>query len=414
MRKIPRRVQQLFIAGTLLAGFMGANAALAADKVPGVSSTEIRVGTLGPQTGPAAAYDGVRKGIITYFRYINDQGGVDGRKLKLFAYDDQYQPSKTVQLAKRLVEQDDVFAMLGNIGSPTTGAIKKYIEKKGVPIIMLCSAADEFFSPPIPEIMGSCIASYTLEGKVMVDYAVKKLGAKRIAFAYSNDDYGTPINKEATKWIKNYKNAELVATVNFQMADSDLSSQAQKLRQAKPDAILVFSQPAPAAHLKKALYQIGINSGNTKYLTTQEGGNDQTLFDLAGKAVWDGSYSIAEMPTPDSAADDPAMQLFLKEFKKDFPDTPPTGAPQLGWASGQVFVAALKKTKDLTRENFLNTFYSFQNWKGSLYSGLTFTKENQHGVTTFVITQAKDGKIVPISGLISSDGHGGFTEQAAK
>src|SRR5699024_7131534 len=123
----------------------------------------------------------------------------------------------------------------------------------------------------------------------------------------------------------------------------------------------------------------------TKYLTTQEGGNDQTLFDLAGKSIWEGSYSIAEMPTPDSAGNDPAMQLFLKEFKKDFPDTPPTGAPQLGWASGQVFVAALKKTKDLTRKNFLDTFYSFQNWKGSLYSGLTFTKENQHGVTTFVI-----------------------------
>lgn len=398
---IRKRTYQFIAAGVLLTGFIGIGTAQAADDVPGVTDTEVRVGNLDPHTGPAAVYDGIRKGIQSYFNYVNEKGGVNGRKLKLFAYDDQYQPAKTVRLTKRLVEEDHIFATLGNVGTPTTTAVKDYVVKKGVPMIMLCSAATRFFQPPIANFMGACIASYTLEGELMLNYAVKKLGAKRIAIAYSNDDYGTPINESTTEAMKDYPNAEIVARVNYQIGDSDFSVQAQKLRQAKPDAILVFSQPSPTAHLKRALYQIGVTSENTDYLTTQEGGNDTVAWDLAGKDAWAGSYSLATMPG--AFVDTKPMKLFVSEFKKNFPDTSPSGSPQMGWAAGQVFVEGLKRTKDLTRENFLKSFYTFDNWQGSLYAGVTFNEHNHYGLTSLLVTRAKDGKMIPITGGISKD-----------
>ena len=397
MSAIQRKLYRALMSGILLVGICAT--AQAADSVPGVSKHQILVGNLGPQTGPAAPYDAVRKGIVAYFDYVNAHGGVHGRKLKVIGYDDQYQPAKTVRLARRLVEEDNVFAMIGNIGSPTNAAVKGYMEKQGMPMIMICTAAGQFFEPPIPNYMGSCMASYTFEAQTMVHYVVDSLHDKRIAIAYQNDDYGTPMKDAAVKALNNYSNAKLVETVNFQAGDADLSAQAQKLSDAKPDAILVFAISSPGAHLKQALYNIGVNSGNTDYMITQEGGNDSSIFNLAGKSIWDGSYSLADAPEPDS--DNKAVKLYISQFHKAFPNEAASGSSESGWASAQVFVEALKRTKTLTRENFLNSFYTFNDWKGSLFTSVTFTKDNHHGVTKMFATRAEKGRIVPVSGLMS-------------
>lgn len=401
MFSISGRLIRLVTYSMALTAFFGLNTAEASSPVPGVTDHQILVGTLGPQTGPVAAYDGVRKGIQAYFDYVNHNGGVKGRQLKLIAYDDQYQPGKTVALIRRLVEEDQVFALLGNIGTPTTSAVEKYIEKKGIPLVMLASGASKFFNPPIANFMGSCVASYSLEARVMVNYAIKKLGDKNLAIAYSNDDYGVPVSRAAVEAIKTYHGVKVVQQVKFQVGDSDLSSQAQKIGQAKPDAILVFAQPSPTAHLKKALYAIGISSKNTDFMTTQEGGHEPKLFELAGKEVWNGSYSMAALPGIDSSSK--GMALFVQQFHKQFPDDSPAGQPQLGWGSAQVFVEALRRTKVLTRKNFLKSFYTFHNWEGSICAGISFSEGNHSGVNTLFITQAIDGKTVPISGLISAD-----------
>jgi ABC-type branched-subunit amino acid transport system substrate-binding protein len=410
-----RNAYQIGFALILLGGFLSAslqaNAGQNGQLAQGVTDNTILVGHLGPQTGPAATYDGTRKGIKAYFNYVNEHGGVNGRKVKLIAYDDQYKPSKAVRLAHRLVEQDHVFAMVANVGTPPNQAVFKYLKKAGIPMIMTCTGSDQFYEPPVANYFGACVPSYSFEARLMVRYAVKNLGAKKLAIAYQNDDYGTPINEAGTKAMKNYPDAKIVARVNFQVGNSDFSAQAQKLRNAKPDAILVFSTPAPAAHLEKALYNIGINSDNTDLVVTEEAGNYEAVFDLAGKNVWNGTYSLAAEPSPYDT-DNKQIQIYDQQMKKDFPDTELTGAPQLGWGPAQVFVEALKRTKKLTWENFLNSFKSFDNWKGSMYAGITFSKDNHYGVTTAFMTQAKDGKIVPISGLINLDpATGKFTEK---
>lgn len=366
----------------------------------GVTDDEILIGHLGPQTGPTAIYDLIRKGIESYFNYVNENGGVNGRQLKLVAYDDQYQPAKTVQLVKRLVEEDKVFAMTANVGTATSLAVKDYIDEKGIPVIFGGSGAKAFVDPPLPNQLGTDMLNYGVEAKVFLDFAVNKLGAKKIALAYQNDDFGKEgygVLKEA---IKNYPDVELVEEVNFLSSDTEFSSQAQKLKEAKPDTILNMATPAPAANLKKAMHKIGLMDVN--YIVSSVGANDNNLFNLAGKDVWEGTYSGATYPMPEAAPDNEKIQLYVERFSKDFPNDPVGGVSQLGWGSAQVLVEGIKRAgDDLTWENFLKTFYTFDNWDGSIHAGVTFSEDNHYGLTSMFMTQAKDGIITPLDPQIS-------------
>lgn len=362
----------------------------------GVTDDEILIGHIGPQTGPVAIYDLIRKGIDSYFKYVNENGGVNGRQLKLAAYDDQYQPAKTVQVAKRLVEEDKVFAMLGNVCSPCNAATKDYYLDKGIPMVMFSTGAKQFVNPPLPNFMGSSLMNYRVEANIFLDYAVNELGAKTIALAYQNDDYGKEGYEGIKNIIKNYPGVEIVEEVTFLATDTEFSSQAQKLQDADPDAILNFSTPNPAANLKKSLYKIGFD--DVAYIVSSVGANDNNLFNLAGKEVWEGTYTGATFPMPEIIPDDEEMKLFVERFSKDYPKDPTAGFSQVGWAAAQVMVEALKKTgDDLTWDNFLKTFYTFDNWDGSIYAGVTFSEENHYGLTTMFMAQAQDGKIVPIT-----------------
>ena len=170
----------------------------------GVTENEILIGHIAPQTGPVAIYDVVRKGIQSHFDYVNENGGVDGRQLKLVAYDDQFQPAKTVQLAKQLVEDDKVFAMLANVCTPCNTAIKDYMVDQGIPMVMVGSGAKTFVNPPIRNYMGQDVMNYRIEAQIFMNYAVNELGAKKIAIAYQNDDYGKEGLEELKNAIKNY------------------------------------------------------------------------------------------------------------------------------------------------------------------------------------------------------------------
>lgn len=368
----------------------------------GVTDDEILIGHLGPQTGPTAIYDLIRKGIESYFNYVNENGGVNGRKLKLIAYDDQYQPAKSVQLIKRLVDEDKVFAMTANVGTACNMAVKDYVIEKGIPIVFGGSGAKVFVDPPTPNFMGTDMLNYGIEAKVFLDYAVKKLDAKRIAFAYQNDDFGLEgygVLKEA---VKEYPDVEVVAEVNFLSSDTDFSSQAQKLKEAKPDTIINMSTPAPAANMKKAMHKIGLN--DAAYIVSSVGANDNNLFNLAGKEVWEGTYTGATYPMPEAAPDDKEIQLYVERFSKDFPNDPVGGVSQLGWGAAQVLVEGIERAgDDLTWENFLKTFYTFDNWDGSIHAGVTFSEDNHYGLTSMFMTQAKDGMITPLSHQISFD-----------
>jgi ABC-type branched-subunit amino acid transport system substrate-binding protein len=366
----------------------------------GVTDSEILVGHLGPQTGPAASYDLVRKTLETYFAYVNENGGIDGRKLKLVAYDDQYQPAKTVQLAKRLVEEDKVFAVLANVCTACNAAAQDYYVEKGIPTLMLSTGAKQFVDPPIKNFMGTNTFNYAIEAKVFLDYAVNELGAKNISVAYQNDGFGKEGYEALMKEVEKYEGLTVVEEVNFLATDVEFSSQAKKLKDANADAIIAFAIPSPAANLKKALYKVGTDS---PFIVSSVGGNDPNQFKLAGEKEWNGMITSATVPMP-GQSDDESLKLYEELYSKAYPNDPLVGVNQLGWGAAEVFVEALKRTEgDLTWDNFLKAFYTFEGWDGSMYDSVTFSENNHYGITSLFMTKAQDGKIVPISDVIQYD-----------
>lgn len=368
----------------------------------GITDKEILVGIVGPQTGPTAIYDSSRKGVEAYFKYVNENGGVNGRELKLVAYDNQGEPGKTVQVVKRLVEQDKVYALVGNVGTVANLAVFDYYQEKGVPVIMPGTGAGQLVNPPVKNVLGLSVINYAVEAKLLLDYAVNNIGAKEIAVAYQNDDLGKEGYGAIKEAIENYDGVSIVEEVNFLQTDVEFSSQAQKIQNAQPDATIVLSTPNPAANLKKALYRIGLE--DIPYIVSSVGGNDTNLFELAGEDVWNGTVSAATIPIPGTDQDSDAIKLYVERFGADYPGEPLVGVGQSGWGSAEVFVEALKRAEDnLGWDEFLQTFYSFDNWQDSVFAGVTFAEDNHYGVTSLYLTEAIDGEIIPTSVIMTVD-----------
>ena len=267
-------------------------------------------------------------------------------------------------------------------------------------MVMTGTGNNAITNPPLPNYMGSNVINYSIEGQIFLHYAVEELGAKKIAISYQNDDYGKENLATIQEAVKNYPGVEIVEEVSFVPTDTEFSSQAQKLQQANPDTIIHFSIPAPAANLKKALYKIGFNSAN--FIVASVAGSDSNVIDLAGKDVWEGTYTGTSIPQIAVAKEDREMQIFVERFSEDYPNTPLEGNSQLGWATAEVLVEALKRTGDnLTWENFFESFYTFDNWRESIYSGVTFAEGNHYGLNSMTITQVKNGEIVSVSNLIT-------------
>ena len=367
----------------------------------GVTDKEIRVGLTGPQTGPVAEYDKVRKGVQAYFNYVNDNGGVNGRKLKLIAYDDQYQPAKTLQGIQRLIDQDKVFSIIYPIGTANIAASLSLLQKTGIPVTGLGTGADKFVNPPIKNIFGGTF-NYVVEAKVFLDYSVNKLHAKKIAIAYQNDDFGKQGLEAVKKNINKYKGVSIVKEVPFLATDKEFSSQAQQLKEANADVIIMNSTPAPAAGLRKEMHKIG--ASDIPFIVSQTGGADKNQFNLAGNDAWEGTISSIVYPTYETQLDDPEVKKYVDTVTKDFGKETLGALSEGAWSTAQIYVEGLKRTgDDLTWENFINKMNTFDNWNGSFYPNINYSEKHHYGNTTLYLIQAKGGALVPITDPIYYD-----------
>jgi len=155
----------------------------------GVTDTEIRIGQWGPQTGPAALWGAVARGTGCYFDMINAEGGIHGRKITYYLRDDGYMPPRTKAIVKELVEDKEIFGVACGVGTAPGMAVKKYLHNKRVPWVGPASGSSHWGYPPTKYLF-SDFPLYCDEAAILVDYAVKKLGKKRIGFIYQNDDFG--------------------------------------------------------------------------------------------------------------------------------------------------------------------------------------------------------------------------------
>src|SRR5882672_4844576 len=192
---------------------------------PGVTDTEITIGQTNPYSGPLSSYSTQGRVQTAYYNMINEQGGVNGRKIKFFSLDDGYQPPKTVEQTRKLVEDDQVVAIVGSMGTPTNSAIVKYMNAKKVPHILLASGASKWGNPKDnPWTMGWYPTYYT-EGVIYGKYIVKNIKDAKIGILYQNDDYGKDFVNGFKQGLGSEAGKLIVKEVTYEVTDPTVDSQ---------------------------------------------------------------------------------------------------------------------------------------------------------------------------------------------
>ncbi len=256
MRQLPRaRVLALAAAACLLSI---AGTALAQKKYgPGVTDSEIKIGSTNPYSGPASAYGTIGRAEAAYFKMINDQGGINGRKINFISLDDGYSPPRTVEQIRKLVEVEQVLLLAGTLGTPTNTAIHKYVNAKKVPHIFVNTGAVKWGDPKnFPWSMGFNL-NYGAEGDIYANYLLKNKPDAKIGILYQNDDYGKDYVKGLKDGLGDKAKKMIVAEVSYEVTDPTVDSQIVTLQASGADTFYNVTTPKFAAQAIRKAYDIG-------------------------------------------------------------------------------------------------------------------------------------------------------------
>jgi ABC-type branched-subunit amino acid transport system substrate-binding protein len=213
----------------------------------GITDTEIHIGQWGPQTGPAAPWGAVARGTDAYFKMINAQGGIHGRKLVHHYFDDAYNPAKTLAGVKQLQEEIGMFAYVSGVGTAPGLAVKDYLMERKIPWFGPSAGSRHWVEPP-NKYLFNVYPLYLGDAQILCRYAVNRLNFKRIAIAYQNDDYGKQ-GLEGATWQLAKFGMELVEKIPVNVADTDMKPHIMKFRKSKAEAVLLFVGPGHVARL---------------------------------------------------------------------------------------------------------------------------------------------------------------------
>jgi ABC-type branched-subunit amino acid transport system substrate-binding protein len=246
----------------------GGLAGLGAAVVPGIASAqkrysdgandkEIKIGGISPYSGPASSYGTIGKGIKAYFDKVNAEGGVNGRKLVWVSYDDGYNPAKTVEMARKLVEQDEVLLIFNVLGTPTNSSIHKYMNQKKVPQLFNATGATKWGEyKDFPWTMG-WQPSYQSEAKIYAQHILDTKPNAKIAIIYQNDDYGRDYLKGFLDGLGDKAKAMVVKQVTYEVTDPTVDSQMVELKGSGADTFFNITTPKFAAQAIKKAAEIG-------------------------------------------------------------------------------------------------------------------------------------------------------------
>ena len=338
----------------LLAAALASPAALAQKKYdPGASDTEIRIGNTNPYSGPASAYGTIGKAIGAYFKMVNEQGGVNGRKVNFISYDDGYSPPKTVEMVRKLVEQDNVLFVFQTLGTPSNTAIHKYMNMQKVPQMHVATGATKWNDPRnFPWTMG-WQPNYQTEGRIYAQYILKHKPNAKIGILYQNDDYG----KDYVKGLKDGladKATMIVKEVSYEVTDPTVDSQIVQLQASGADTFFNVTTPKFAAQAIRKAYDTGWKPLHfLNNVSVQIG----TVLKPAGLEKSVGLISTAYLkdPTDKEWANDPAVKKWEEFMKKYYPEgSLIDSANMYAYTVASTLHQVLKQAGDnLTRENIM-------------------------------------------------------------
>jgi branched-chain amino acid transport system substrate-binding protein len=364
-----RRVMLVSIAAVVVAL---ATPALAQKKYdPGASDSEIKVGNINPYSGPASAYSQIGRTIEAYFKKVNAEGGVNGRKINFISYDDAYSPPKAVEQARKLVESDEVLLIFQSLGTPSNSAIQKYMNAKKVPQLFVATGATKWGDPKhFPWTMG-WQPSYQAEGRIYAKYLLEHHPNAKIGILYQNDDYG----KDYVKGLKDGLGGKLniVAELPYETSDTTVDSQMISLKESGADVFFNVTTPKFAAQAIKKAGEIGWKPLHLLNNVSQSVGS---VLKPAGLEYSKGilsTYYLKDANDP-QWKDDAGFKEWQAFMDKYHPDGDRTSSFTIyGYTVAQTMVQVLKQCGDeLTRANVMKQAASLRDLKfGMLLPGIT-------------------------------------------
>jgi branched-chain amino acid transport system substrate-binding protein len=367
---------KLIGVGALIAALTASDAAAAEKKYDtGASDTEIKIGQTVPFSGPASAYATVGKAQAAYMKMINDQGGVNGRKINLIQYDDSYSPPKTVEQVRKLVESDEVLLTFQIIGTAPNAAVEKYLNARKVPQLFAATGAARFTDPKhFPWTMGFN-PNYFVEGRIYGQYILKEHPNAKVGVLYQNDDLGKDYLAGLKAGLGDKASGMIVAEVSYELSDPTIDSQVLKIKDAGADLFFSASTPKQAAQAIKKIAELGWHP--VQIVDINANSMNATL-KPAGFENAKGLISVGYVKDPSEPVwkDDLGVKQYLAFMEKYFPDGDKDSSFNVyGYITAELMVKVLQQCgDDLTRENVLKQATRLDHVTlGMLLPGITIT-----------------------------------------
>jgi branched-chain amino acid transport system substrate-binding protein len=376
-KEVQMRAHQLrwgALSAALAISALTSGGALAAEKKydTGATDTEIKIGNIMPYSGPASAYGVIGKTEEAYFRKINTEGGINGRKITFISYDDGYSPPKTVEQARKLVESDEVLFIFNSLGTPPNSAIQKYMNTKKVPQLFVATGATKWNDPKdFPWTMG-WQPNYQSESRIYAKYILKEKPNARIAVLYQNDDYG----KDYLKGLKDGLGAKaatmIVAEESYETTEPTIDSHVVNLKATGADVFFNVTTPKFAAQAIKKIAEIG---WTPLHFLNNVSASVGSVIKPAG---FDNSQGIISSnylkdPTDPQWKNDAGMKAWNEFLDKYYPEANRADLNVMyGYTVAQGLVHVLKTCgDDLTRENIMKQAASIRDLElGGLLPGI--------------------------------------------
>jgi branched-chain amino acid transport system substrate-binding protein len=326
-----------------------------AETAPGITDTEILFGQTMPYSGPASSYGTIGKASDAYFRMINDQGGINGRKLRMLSLDDGYQPPKTVELTRRMIEEDKVAFLFNTLGTPTTNATRKYVNNKKVPQLFIASGATQFGDREhFPWSIG-WQPTYQTEGRIYARFTLREAPDAKVAVLYQGDDSGRDYFKGFKDGLGETADKMIVATATYEVSDPTVDSQILTLRDKGADVLFMTGIPKFNAMAIRKAFDIGWKP--RLFFISSTGSSIATAIVPAGlnKSIGVITANYLKDPTDKQWAQEPAFLEWRTWLEKYYPSADATDAGTVyGYSSAQTLVQVLKQCgSDMSRENIM-------------------------------------------------------------
>lgn len=352
MKRITRR--SILAAAPSVLALAAVPARAAKQYGPGVTDGEIKIGNIMPYSGPASAYGTIGKAEAAFFKMLNDQGGIAGRKVQFISSDDGYSPPKTVEQARKLVEQDGVLLIFNSLGTPTNTAIQKYLNRKKVPQLFIATGATKWNDPQhFPCTMG-WQPNYQAESHIYASYILGKENAAKIGILYQNDDYGKDYVKGLKDTLGGKSKATIVGEASYETTDPTVDSQVVGLKAAGADIFFNVTTPKFAAQAIRKVSELG---WKPLHILNSVSASVGSVLKPAGFENAQGVITTAwgKDPTDPTWKNDEGYKDWVAFMNKYYPEGDKTDGLNVGgYNFAQTLVQVLKQCGDnLTRENVM-------------------------------------------------------------